>query len=87
MEHVFRSKNKTSKQDTKIEIEVVRTPPWELEQMVGSKISGTSNGDVAIPDRLVEKVGRIDDGKTVDNPLESLYKIQEKEWIMQGVWS
>lgn len=57
--------------------------------MVGSKISGTSNGDVAIPDRLVEKVGRIDDGKTVDNPLESLpeYKIQEKEWIMQGVWS
>lgn len=57
------------------------------EQMVGSKISGISNGDVAIPDRLVEKVGRIDDGKTVDNPLESLYKIQEKEWIMQGVWS
>lgn len=51
--------------------------------MVGSKISGISNGDVAIPDRLVEKVGRIDDGKTV----ESLYKIQEKEWIMQGVWS
>lgn len=59
------------------------------EQIVGSKISGTSNGDVAIPNRLVEKVkfGRIDDGKTVDNPLESLYKIQEKEWIMQGVWS
>lgn len=59
------------------------------EQMVGSKISGISNGDVAIPDRLVEKVGRIDDGKTVDNPLESLpvYKIQDKEWIMQGVWS
>lgn len=57
------------------------------EQMVGSKISGPSNGDVAIPDRLVEKVGRIDDGITVDNPLESLYKIQEKEWIMQGVWS
>lgn len=57
------------------------------EQIVGSKISGTSNGDVAIPYRLVEKVGRIDDGKTVDNPLESLYKIQEKEWIMQGVWS
>lgn len=55
--------------------------------MVGSKISGISNSDVAIPDRLVEKVGRIDDGKTVDNPLESLYKIQEKEWIMQGVWS
>lgn len=38
--------------------------------MVGSKISGTSNGDVAIPDRLVEKVGRIDDGETVNNPLE-----------------
>lgn len=59
----------------------------EQLQIVGSKISGTSNGYVAIPDRLVEKVGRIDDGKTVDNPLESLYKIQEKEWIMQGVWS
>lgn len=86
MEQVCRSKNKTSKQDTKIEIEVVRTPPWE-NKLSGLKISGTSNGDVAIPNRLVEKVGRIDDGKTVDNPLESLYKIQEKEWIMQGVWS
>lgn len=29
VEQVCRSKNKTSKQDTKIEIEVVRTPPWE----------------------------------------------------------
>lgn len=46
--------------------------------MVGSKISGISNGDVAIPDRLVEKVGRIDDGKTVVNPLESLYKTSWK---------
>lgn len=55
------------------------------EQIVGSKISGTSNGDVAIPDRLVEKVGRIDDGETVDNPLENLYKIQEKECNMQGL--
>lgn len=55
------------------------------EQIVGSKISGTSNGGVAIPDRLVEKVGRIDDGETVDNPLENLYKIQEKECIMQGL--
>lgn len=29
VEQVFRSKNKTNKQDTKIEIEVVCTPPWE----------------------------------------------------------
>lgn len=41
------------------------------EQIVGSKISGTSYGYVAIPDRLVEKVGRIDDGETVNNPLEN----------------
>lgn len=29
VEHVCRSKNKTSKQDTKIEIEVDCTPKWE----------------------------------------------------------
>lgn len=45
--------------------------------MVGFKIFGISNGDVVIFDRLVEKVGRIDDGKIVDNFFESLsvYKI------------
>lgn len=36
MEHVCRSENKTSKQDTEIEIEVVPAPTM-AEQMVGSK--------------------------------------------------
>lgn len=34
MEHVCRSKNKTSKQDTKIEIEVVCTPKFLVPVMV-----------------------------------------------------
>lgn len=36
MKHVCRSKNKTSKQDTKIEIEVVCTPKWE-NKLLGLK--------------------------------------------------
>lgn len=36
VEHVCRSENKTSKQDTEIEIEVVPAPTM-AEQMVGSK--------------------------------------------------
>lgn len=53
------------------------------EQIVGSKISGTSYGYVAIPDRLVEKVGRIDDGETVNNPLED-FRFKKKSGSCRG---
>lgn len=52
--------------------------------MVGSKISGTSNGDVAIPDRLVEKVGRIDDGKKLIILLKIYIRFKKKSGLCRG---